>query len=664
MTRTASVARITLFITIAACASGGPPAGLAPSPYPVTGPAPALPGIPPIDGPLHLTVVHPPDSSSVAVRDSNFIFGSTGSGGAQLSINGVSVPVAPDGAYLAYLAVPPDGVYHLIASKGSETATLDRKIGVPPDPRAEVRVSSIIAASMFPRGPIALPRGEILEVGFTGAAGGIASLVLPDGSRVPLIETPLVDSGTAAAADFRRSTTGGSAASGVSDYRGSVAVAARWSAYDSSIARPGLARSDSAAALPAMPAAFELVMGIDTTRVLLDVNLAILEPGRRRVAIVKPPADAPSDWTARGRPGLAGPYHWFFPPATRLAVDGERNGLLRVRLTRDLSAWISANDVMLQPPSAVPPVSTVSGVRLNGRADAVDVRIALQRPLPFRIDAREKTLDIVVYGATSEVNFLQYGPADPLIRSAAWSQPADGEFRVSLQLSQPVWGYDARFDAAGSLVVRVRRPPHIDPDRPLRGLFIAVDAGHPPGGATGPTGLTEAEANLGVARELASLLEAAGARVLMTRTDASPVELGSRSRVAAEMGVDILVSVHNNAFPDGVNPFENNGSSVYYYQPQSLGLAMAVDDELHRELRLRDLGVGRADLSLVRPTWMPAILSETMFLMMPQQESALRDATVRRRIAQAHVRALVTFLRARAAGSDPTTPPGNDEASR
>jgi len=196
-------------------------------------------------------------------------------------------------------------------------------------------------------------------------------------------------------------------------------------------------------------------------------------------------------------------------------------------------------------------------------------------------------------------------------------------------------------------VVTVRRPPDIDPLNPLAGLLIAVDAGHPPGGGTGPTGLTEADANLPVARALESMLTSAGARVLMLRTDAFPVDLGSRPRLATQMNADLLVSLHNNAFPDGVNPFQNNGTSVYYYQPHSLDLAKAVQSELLAELRLRDIGIGRADLALARPTWMPSVLSETMFMMIPQQEAALRDPDVQRRIAAAHLRAIEKFLRGR-----------------
>jgi N-acetylmuramoyl-L-alanine amidase len=177
-----------------------------------------------------------------------------------------------------------------------------------------------------------------------------------------------------------------------------------------------------------------------------------------------------------------------------------------------------------------------------------------------------------------------------------------------------------------------------------------VDPGHPPAGAIGPTRLTEAEANLAIALELKPMLEAAGAHVIMTRKDGSPVELGARPLMARDSNAHVLVSIHNNAFPDGVNPFTNNGTSVYYFQRHSVDLAKEFQRELLSELKLRDLGVGRADLALVRPTWVVSALTETSFMMVPQQESGLRDPSVHERIARAHLRALEAFLRGRAGG--------------
>jgi N-acetylmuramoyl-L-alanine amidase len=118
--------------------------------------------------------------------------------------------------------------------------------------------------------------------------------------------------------------------------------------------------------------------------------------------------------------------------------------------------------------------------------------------------------------------------------------------------------------------------------------------------------------------------------------------------MATEWNAHVLLSLHNNAFPDGVNPFVNHGTSVYYFQPHSVDLAKLTLRELLDELGMRDIGIGRADLALVRPSWMPSILSETLFMMVPQQEAALRDALVQERIARAHLRALEAFLRERA----------------
>jgi N-acetylmuramoyl-L-alanine amidase len=221
---------------------------------------------------------------------------------------------------------------------------------------------------------------------------------------------------------------------------------------------------------------------------------------------------------------------------------------------------------------------------------------------------------------------------------------------VSVDLTEPVWGYHTFFDAGGALVLRIRRPPVIDPAAPLRGMYIGVDPGH--GGedrsTRGPTDLREADANLYIALQLRDLLQEAGARVLMTRTTDVTVPLGDRPRIAADSGVHVLLSVHNNAFPDGVNPWTNNGHQHVLLSSAFAGAGAAAPARAARRAGLRDIGFGRADLALARPTWMPAVLTETAFMMIPEQEAALRDPAVQRRIAAAHVRALEAFLRSRA----------------
>ncbi len=408
---------------------------------------------------------------------------------------------------------------------------------------------------------------------------------------------------------------------------------------------------EPSALVPPSPAAraaiIEFVHARDTVRTPLDLTAGILEPDEFRVGVTD--TDRPDGLVGRAAIPPGTPYHWFFPNGTRFTITGERAGHYRVELTEDLSIWVAANDVRLRPIEAAAPLGSVGAIRVRPGAGFSDVVLTTSQRMPFHVEPDgDDALLVTVYGARARTNWVYQESTDPLIRRIDWRQASDREYRVRIDLAEPLWGWLTSWDDAGNLVLRVRRPPRIDPDRPLSGLYVGVDAGHPPGGAIGPTRLTEAEANLAISRRLVAQLREKGARVLEIRPDTTAVGLGERPQMAIDSSVHLLVSVHNNAFPDGVNPFERNGTSVLYNRPQSVGLARHFQRELLAELGLRDLGVIWADLALARPTWMPAALTETMFLMVPRQEAALRDPEVHERIASAHVRALEAFLRERA----------------
>jgi N-acetylmuramoyl-L-alanine amidase len=229
----------------------------------------------------------------------------------------------------------------------------------------------------------------------------------------------------------------------------------------------------------------------------------------------------------------------------------------------------------------------------------------------------------------------------------AWDQDRREEVALTVELERSVWGFATVWER-GDLVLDIRRPPDLDEGESLKGRWIAVDPGHPPGGSTGPTGYREAEANLGIGLEVKRLLEEQGARVLITRTGDVPIDLWPRVDTAQRAGAELLVSIHNNALPDGVNPLTNNGSSVYYNHPRSVPLARAIQAELVRRLGVRDLGIGRGDLALVRTTWMPSVLTEGLFMIVPEQEAALRSPRGRQIYAEAVVEGIRRFLRERA----------------
>jgi N-acetylmuramoyl-L-alanine amidase len=193
-------------------------------------------------------------------------------------------------------------------------------------------------------------------------------------------------------------------------------------------------------------------------------------------------------------------------------------------------------------------------------------------------------------------------------------------------------------------MLEVRRPPAVRAGRPLHGIRVALDPGHPPAGATGPTGAYEGDAVLAVARQAAALFERAGAQVVLLRNDTLPLELVERTRAAEAANADLLISVHANALPDGVNPWVNSGTSVYYFHLRAVPLARHVNRALVRRFGVRDLGIGRGDLALARPTWMPAILTEGLFMMVPEQEAVLISPEGQHRYAQALVEGTRAFL--------------------
>jgi N-acetylmuramoyl-L-alanine amidase len=301
-------------------------------------------------------------------------------------------------------------------------------------------------------------------------------------------------------------------------------------------------------------------------------------------------------------------------------------------------------------PLGTPAPGGVTGgsARLYPHDQRVTLRIPLPARIPFQVDEDERSLRVRLYGVAADMDFLQYGPEDPLVRRLSFAQPREDEAEVRVDLAQPVWGYRTRW-VGSDLVLDIRRPPVIDRGHPLRGRRIAVDPGHPPLGAVGPTGVREPDVTLAVSRKLQGLLERAGATVILLRTTEAPVELAPRVMNAERADADLLVSIHANALPDGVNPFTNNGTSVYYFQPRSVELARALDRSLVRRFGFRDLGIGRADLALARPTWMPSALCEGLFLMLPDQEAVLASEDGQWEYARGVMEGIVQFLRGRAA---------------
>jgi N-acetylmuramoyl-L-alanine amidase len=609
-----------------------------------TAAAGALPPVPFARGPLQVRVVYPPPNAVVSAKDSSFLLGSVGSGDATLTINSYPVKVWPNGAWLAWIPLPADSLmrFHLVARRAEESAELayDVRRGgwTPPRPPG----LWLDSASLSPRGRIWWPAGEYVTLSARGSEGATLRMVLPDSTVVPLVPQARLEEIPEAVRAFDRDTANLSTTLRRDRYIG--VIRGRALGPSPGPVLPGPLAPPVAAGLLPPPAEWpvvEAIQGADTVRARWPLQVALLDT----IPLVVETADSSrTDGITTGRAVPGGTYHWFFPDGTRAVVSGRMNEYLRVRLAPESEAWISAVEARAVPGVTAAP-AVVGSVRLVPYADRVRVRVPLNTRVPYQVTETERGLTLRLYGARGDVNWIQYGSADTLVRRVGWTQERGEEVVLRFELSGPLWGYQARWEG-GDLLLDIRRPP---PRRTgsLKGWLIAVDPGHPPGGSTGPTGLREAEANLAIGLEVKRLLEGAGAKVFITRTEDVPIELWPRVDAAERSGAELMVSIHNNALPDGVNPHTNSGASVYYNHPRSIPLARAVQAELVRRLGVRDLGIGRGDLALVRTTWMPSILTEGLFMIVPEQEAALRSPQGQRLYAEAVVEGIRRFLRER-----------------
>ena len=520
-----------------------PPLVPAPLPPPTST---KLPPIPEVRGPVQIDVVYPKPDQLLTTRDSNFIFGSVGSGDAALVINGHAVPVWPNGAFMGWLPVPTDSAprYELFAGNKLDTVHVTLPVRIPPLPDTTHRQNVV---------------GDTLQP------------TPPADSLIPIPRDVFV--------------TLGAPASTVND----------------------------------------------TDRVTI----------------------------ARPAPGNGQEYKWFLFPGTVVKITGAQKAsgddFVRIQLDSTQEAWVLRSELQTQNVSttapntfvgdSIAPVRQIGLVSVHPGPDWIDVVIPVTGPPPpYLVEESDRSISLLVYGVTdAPVISTMPEPADPYFNSIS-STPEGSRVRYSINLNRAPYGYLALWQN-GTLTFRVRRPPRIaDAANPLRGLTITVDPGHPPAGETSPTRLAEADAVLPIAFRLRDMLAQRGANVVMTRTTSDPVELGLRPIISRRANAHAFVSIHLNAEPDGVNPFVTNGSMTLYFWPHSVPLALATQAGLLAELGLRDKGAKYQNIAVARGTWMPSILTEGAYGIMPDQDAAVKTPVFQDAYATAILHGLETYF--------------------
>jgi len=215
---------------------------------------------------------------------------------------------------------------------------------------------------------------------------------------------------------------------------------------------------------------------------------------------------------------------------------------------------------------------------------------------------------------------------------------------------------------------------------------IVIDAGHGghDTGTIGPSGLCEKDLVLDVALRLKKLIETGmGSEVVMTRSDDTFIPLEERTAIANEKDADLFISIHANASRDrsarGIETYylnftsnpdalevaarENATSQESVHGLQQLIEKIALTEKIEESKELarqiqrsvyaqvaqsngneRDRGLKKAPFIVLIGANMPSVLSEISFLTNPRDESLLKKATYRQKIAEALYRGIARYV--------------------
>ncbi len=200
--------------------------------------------------------------------------------------------------------------------------------------------------------------------------------------------------------------------------------------------------------------------------------------------------------------------------------------------------------------------------------------------------------------------------------------------------------------------------------------MVAIDPGH--GGRDNgyeTARWQEKHHTLLLARRLRTLLQEAGLKVVLTRSNDTYVDLAERVAIARRQHADIFVSLHYNSAGNGrakakgvecycltpagavstnVRPDETGSTKTCRGNAQNSKnalLAHLIQKATVTSLDVEDRGVRRARFAVLRDATMPAVLVEGGFMSAPDEGRQLVGAERRRDLAQAITDGILDYKR-------------------
>ncbi|MGN1121104.1 MAG: family 10 glycosylhydrolase, partial [Eubacteriales bacterium] len=256
---------------------------------------------------------------------------------------------------------------------------------------------------------------------------------------------------------------------------------------------------------------------------------------------------------------------------------------------------------------------------LNNQNNFTDVTFTCLENAPVNAVASAGKIDVTFYNTDSSLLPLPEIAANPLVSSvsAAAKDETTVIYTICLKNELNAYGYNVVYEN-GSIVVRMNNPQSLnaDPEKPLSGKTIVVDAGHggSDSGALGCGSVNEAMLNLEIALYLRTELEALGAAVKMTRTEDVTVSLEERMAFLNDANPDLAISVHQNSIASSVDAQKVRGYLGLYGTEAGKLLAKSISSTVCEELNRYERPYAYQKLAVARNHRFPSTLCEMCFI--------------------------------------------------
>ena len=324
-----------------------------------------------------------------------------------------------------------------------------------------------------------------------------------------------------------------------------------------------------------------------------------------------------------------------------LFADKQNDHYYRVELKENDYAFVNKKFVEVQAIIPEKRIQNIENISFKETKNKYQLKFELPELSAFMFKENGKKLMFTLFDNRFDPTEIQ---VSGLIDKFSLPGKIDNNFELEYKNEKLLFGYDVEKYEKG-YILSVKKPPKVNPKKPLKNIKIVVDPGH--GGVEKGAcafDLEEKTINLEISKKLRNELKKKGAKVFLTRTKDKQVGLYERTVFAKEKDADILISIHQNSLPDRRDIVKKYGTGTYYYHSSAKPLAEAIKNNLVIATDFRDDGVNYASFVLNRPTSPVSVLVECGYIIRKEEAEKLSDKKFQKIIAKAITKGIEDYL--------------------